>query len=129
MNATKLKASDSKADPPAGCVVVLEPGAKWPEQAFAGIADRDGVAVVHESPGETAELFFKRLARQFAHVAANGVLIRTVLVACAVSGAFHSIDRNQLAEHVQRHALFAPNGAVIFAAADGQRTQSANRKR
>ena len=115
---TKQRTADLTMESPAGCVVVLEPGAKWPEQAFASVADRDGVAIVHESPGETAEHFFKRLARQFAHVAANGVLIRTVLIACAVSGAVHSIDRNQLAEHVQGHALFAPNGAVIFATAD-----------
>jgi len=114
MNETQFTAVGSTEVSPSGCVVVLEPGAKWPEQAFASVADRDGVAVVPVSPGEAAEHFFKRLARQFAHVAANGVLIRTVLVACAVSGAVHSIDRNQLVAHVQNHALFAPNGSVIF---------------
>jgi len=97
---------------PAGCVVVLEPGAKWPENAFASIDDREGVAVVHEAPGETADHFFTRLARQFAHVAANGVLIGTVLVACA--GPARSINRRELVAHVQEHALFAPNGSVIF---------------
>ena len=106
------------ADTPAGCVVVLEPGAKWPEQAFASVADRDGVAVVHELREETPEHFFKRLRRQIAHVAANGVLIRTVLVACAVAGAVGSIDRAQLAAQVQEHASFAPNGAVIFVDGD-----------
>jgi hypothetical protein len=114
MKVTKSTATDSTESSPTGCVVVLEPGAKWPEQAFARVGDRDGVAVVPESPGEAAEHFFKRLARQFAHIAANGVLIRTVIVACAVSGAVHSIDRNQLVAHVQNHALFAANGSVIF---------------
>ena len=93
---------------------MLEPGAKWPEEAFASVEDRDGVAVVHEAPGETAEHFFRRLARQFAKIAANGASIRTVLVACAMSGAVYGIDRNQLVAHVQSHDLFAPNGAVIF---------------
>ena len=109
-----LKTSHSTADSPAGCVVVLEPGAQWPEQAFASVADRDGVVVVHVSPEETAERFFKRLARQLAQVAANGVLIRTVLVACAVAGSVGSIDRSQLASQMQEHASFAPNGTVIF---------------
>ncbi len=114
MNVTKSTANDSAATSPAGCVVVLEPGAKWPEQAFAGVGDREGVAVVPVSPGEAAEHFFKRLARQFAHIAANGVLIRTVIVACAISGTVHSIDHNQLVAHVQNHTHFAANGSVIF---------------
>ena len=118
MAETNLKTSQPIADTPTGCVVVLEPGAKWPEQVFASVADRDGVAVVHESPEETAEHFFKRLARQLAHVAANGVLIRTVIVACAVAGSVGSIDRGQLAAQVQEHASFAPNGAVIFVEGD-----------
>ena len=120
MKVTEVNESDSVGKPPAGCVVVLEPGAKWPSQAFAGVEDRDGVAVVHEAPGETADHFFRRLARQFSHVAANGILIRTVLIACAVSGAVHSIDRDQLAAHVQTHALFAPNGTVIFVAGESE---------
>ncbi len=114
MNAKKSNAPNFVENAPAGCVVVLEPGAKWPERAFASIADRDGVAVVHESPGETAEHFFKRLGRQFTQIAANGVLIGTVLIACAASGADRLIDRNQLVAHVQSHALFTRNGSVIF---------------
>src|SRR5664279_4649568 len=110
MNVTKSTATDSTASFPTGRVVVLEPGAKWPAQAFAGVGDRDGVAVVSGAPGEAPEHFFKRLARQFAHISANGVLIRTVIVACAVSGAVHSIDRNQLVAHVQNHTHFAANG-------------------
>ena len=120
MKVSEVTDTDTMEKLPAGCVVVLEPGAKWPSQAFAGVQDRDGVAVVHESPGETADNFFKRLARQFSHVAANGVIIRTVLIACAVSGAVHSIDRHQLAAHVQTHALFAPNGNVIFVAGESE---------
>lgn len=119
MNQTELEISDSISGQSTGCVVVLEPGAKWPDQAFASVEDRAGVAVVHESPGETAEHFFTRLARQFTKVAANGVLIRTVLVACAVTGAVGAIDRDQLAAHVQNHALFAPTGTVVFVAGDG----------
>lgn len=114
MKVTKSTAIDATVSSPAGCVVVLEPGAKWPEQAFAGVGDREGVAVVSGAPGVAAEHFFKRLARQFAHIAANGVLIRTVIVACAVSGAAHSIDHNQLVAHVQNHSHFAANGSVIF---------------
>lgn len=94
--------------------MVLEPGASWPQLAFASVHDRTGVAIVNESPDEAPEHFFKRLARQFSHVAANGVLIGTVLVACATSDAKASISRSQLASHVERHELFAPNGAVIF---------------
>ncbi len=111
---TATDSTDSTVSSATGCVVVLEPGAQWPEQAFAGVGDREGVAVVPESPGEAAEHFFKRLARQFANIAANGVLIRTVIVACAVSGAVHSIDRDQLVAHVQNHTHFAANGSVIF---------------
>jgi len=114
MEVMDLNEADSMASAATGCVIVLEPGPKWPEQAFATVEDRDGVAVVHEAPGESAEHFFTRLARQFAHVAANGALVRTVLIACAVSGAVRPIDRDQLAAHVQSHALFAPNGSVIF---------------
>ena len=110
--------SDSFFSDPAGCVVVLEPGAGWPAQAFARVPDRDGVAIVHEAPGETADSFFKRLAKQFTHVAANGILIRTVLVACGATSSMGTIDRTQLAAHVQQHALFAPNGAVIFVPGD-----------
>ncbi|HEY5957009.1 MAG TPA: hypothetical protein VIV60_10670 [Polyangiaceae bacterium] len=106
--------SDSTTSSPAGCIVVLEPGASWPDQAFASVHDRTGVAIVNQSPGEAPERFFKRLARQFSHVAANGVLIGTVLVACATSDKKASIDRDQLASHVEQHELFAPNGAVIF---------------
>jgi hypothetical protein len=78
------------------------------------VHDRTGVAVVNESPGEATEHFFNRLARQFSHVAANGVLIGTVLVACATSEETASINRSQLASHVEQHELFAPNGSVIF---------------
>ncbi len=118
-----LKASNSPDIAPAGCVVVLEPGARWPERAFADVADRDGVAVVHQSPGETAEHFFTRLGRQFTKLAANGVLIGTVLIACAVPGAVHRIDRNQLVMHVQTHALFARNGSVVFVDGAGRATR------
>lgn len=106
--------SNSTANSPAGCVVVLEPGASWPDQAFASVHDRAGVAVLSQSADEAPEQFYKRLARQFSHVAANGVLIGTVLVACATSRAWPSINRGQLASRVEQHELFAPGGAVIF---------------
>ncbi len=34
---------------PSGCIVVLEPGARWPEQAFAEMPHRDSVVVVNKS--------------------------------------------------------------------------------
>lgn len=119
MNELGLSLADASTNLPTGCVVVLEPGAKWPEQAFAGIADREGVAVLPVSPGESSEHFFKRMARQFAHVAANGVLVGTVLVACAVSAKASTIDHRQLLDHVQGHEHFAPNGSVIFVGEPG----------
>jgi len=121
MSSTEVNISNSTLDQSSGCVVVLEPGAQWPEQAFADVKDRAGVAVVHEVPDETAEHFFTRLARQFHKVAANGVLIRTVLVACAVTGAVGAVDRNQLAARVQNHARFARSGTVVFVGGDTRR--------
>ena len=101
-----------------GCIVILEPGASWPEKAFASIPHRDGVAVVNESPEETPEHFFRRLARQIAHVSASGVLVRSVIVACTITSAAHPIDRTMLAEHVQTHILDASNGSVTFVTGD-----------
>jgi len=110
--------SSTNALGPSGCIVILEPGASWPEEAFANIPHRDGVAVVNESPEETPEHFFKRLARQIAHVSAGGVLVRSVVVACAITSAGHPIDRAMLAAHVQRHILDAANGSVTFVTGD-----------
>jgi hypothetical protein len=102
----------------AGCIVILEPGASWPESAFASVPYRDGVAVVNESPEEPAEHFFGRLARQFAHVSANGVLVRSVLVACTMTSSVHRIDRAILAEHAYKYILGGSNGSVMFVSGD-----------
>ena len=118
--ATETMNLPANSSGPSGCIVILEPGASWPERAFAGIPHRDGVAVVNESPEETQEHFFKRLARQIAHVSANGVLVRSVLVACTITSSVHPIDRTVLAAHAHRHILSASNGSVMFVNGDEQ---------
>ena len=118
--ATETMSSSANLSEASGCIVILEPGASWPERAFASIPHRDGVAVVNESPKETPEHFFKRLARQIAHVSANGVLVRSVLVACAITSSVHPIDRTILAAHAYRHILGASNGSVMFVSVDEQ---------
>jgi hypothetical protein len=106
--------SAAQPSSPTGCIVVLEPGAKWPSEAFAKVSDRDGVAVVHVTADDKPEHFFKRLARQFAKVTSGGVLIRTALVACAMSSAVQPIDRNVLARYLQRSMRGNGNTAVTF---------------
>jgi hypothetical protein len=110
--------SSANSTEASGCIVILEPGASWPERAFASVPHRDGVVVVNESPEEAPEHFFKRLARQIAHVTANGVLVRSVLVACTITSAGHPVDRTMLAVHVQRNILDASNGSVTFVTGD-----------
>jgi len=117
--AIETMSSPANSSRPSGCIVILEPGASWPEKAFASIPHRDGVAVVNESPEETLEHFFKRLARQIAHVNASGVLVRSVVVACTIASAGHPIDRTMLAVHVHKHILDASNGSVTFVIGDG----------
>lgn len=104
---------------PTGCIVVLEPGAKWPTKAFAQVPHRDGVAVVHVNSEDKPEHFFKRLARQFTQLSSGGVLIRTVLVACAMSSSVQTIDRSQLARYLQRSTRGQLNAAnVMFVQGD-----------
>lgn len=97
---------------PSGCIVVLEPGAKWPERAFAEMPHRDSVVVVNKSAAETTDHFFTRLSHQFARLRASGVLLRTVLVACAAAGMAQTIDRDELVTHVQ--AQVQQTAAVVF---------------
>jgi hypothetical protein len=97
---------------PSGCIVVLEPGAKWPEQAFAAMPHRDSVVVFNASDAETPDHFFKRLTDQFARLKASGVLIRTVLVACTAAGIAQGIDRDRLAQHLQERVHQAAD--VLF---------------
>jgi hypothetical protein len=97
---------------------VLEPGAKWPAEAFAKVSDRDGVAVVHVTAEDQPEHFFKRLARQFTKLTSGGVLIRTAIVACAMSSAVQPIDRTVLARYLQRSMRGSPNAAVTFVKGD-----------
>jgi hypothetical protein len=93
---------------------VLEPGAKWPSEAFAQVPDRDGVAVVRLAAEDEPERFVERLARQFAKLKSGGVLIRTVLVACAMSSTMQSIDRTTLARSIQRSLRNQPSASVTF---------------
>jgi len=97
---------------PSGCIVVLEPGAKWPERAFADMPHRDGVVVFSASEAETQDHFFKRLSDQFTRLKTSGVLLRTVLVACATAGMTQFIDRDALTMHVQERV--EQTAAVVF---------------
>lgn len=108
--------AEAKNGSPAGsgCIVVIEPGAKWPERAFAEMPHRDSVVVVNASEAETPDHFFSRLSHQFARLRTSGVLLRTVLVACAAGGMTGTIDRNQLVTHVQ--AQVEQPAAVVFIA-------------
>jgi hypothetical protein len=113
-------ASESQHSPPTGCIVVLEPGAKWPSKAFAKVSDRDGVAVVPVTAEDEPEHFFERLARQFVKLTSGGVVIRTVLIACAMSSAVQPIDRTTLARHIQRSVRGNPSVSVTFVKGDGE---------
>lgn len=115
-----LPASKSRQQPPTGCVVVLEPGAKWPSEAFANVFDRDGVAVVHVSAEDEPGHFFERLARQFTKLTSRGVVIRTVLIACAMSSAVQPIERATLARHIQKSMRGNPRASVTFVKGDGE---------
>jgi|GEM_PF-2672329 len=99
---------------PSGCIVVLEPGARWPEQAFAEMPHRDSVVVVNKSDAESPDHFFARLSHQFARLKASGVLLQTVLVACATAGIAQPIDRDRLVTHVQEQ--IEQSAAVVFVA-------------
>ncbi len=99
---------------PSGCIVVLEPGAKWPERVFAAIPHRDSVVVFNASEAETPDHFLGRLTDQFARLKASGVLLRTVVVACAAAGITQSIDRNRLTMHVQERVHKSAD--VVFVA-------------
>jgi hypothetical protein len=103
---------------PSGCIVVIEPGAKWPEQAFAAMPYRDSVVVFNASEAETPDHFLRRLSDQFARLTASGVLLRTVLVACATAGVAQGIDRNRLVLHIHERVhqaadvVFVPSGVT-----------------
>jgi len=112
--------SEPQQRPPTGCIVVLEPGAKWPSNAFAEVPDRDGVAVVHVAAEDEPERFFERLARQFTKLTSGGIVVRTVLVACAMSSAMQPIDRVTLTRQIQRNMRSNPSASVTFVKADGE---------
>jgi len=113
-------ARESQHCPPTGCIVVLESGAQWPSEAFAKVPDRDGVAVVHVTAEDEPEHFFERLARQFTKLTSGGVVIRTVLVACAMSSAVQPIDRTTLTRHIQRTVRSNPSASVTFVKGDSE---------
>jgi hypothetical protein len=67
---------------PLGCVVVLEPGAHWPQGASAAVPHRDGVVVLREWLDEPLEMFMTRLKTQCSALARSGVKFVTAIVAC-----------------------------------------------
>jgi hypothetical protein len=113
-------AREPQQQPPTGCVVVLESGAKWPSKAFAKVFDRDGVAVVHATAEDEPEHFFERLARQFTKLTSSGVVIRTVLIACTMSSTVQPIGRATLARHIQRSMRSNPSASVTFVKGDSE---------
>jgi hypothetical protein len=112
--------SEPQQRPPTGCIVVLEPGAKWPSNAFAKVPDRDGVAVVHVAAEDEPERIFERLARQFPKLTSGGIVFRTVLVACAMSSAMQPIDRATLSRQIQRNMRSNSSASVTFVNADSE---------
>ena len=105
---------------PSGCIVVLEPGAKWPEREFARMPHRDGVVVMRESVTEPTGRLFKRLTHQLARMAASGVLLRTVLVVCATASGIQQLDRDKLASCFQEHSVVAPDTTVLVVTNDDE---------
>lgn len=100
-----------------GCIVVLEAGAKWPEEAFAHVPHRDSVVVFQAMPCEPHEHLTKRLFEQSAHFRASGVLLGTVLVATA-AGAPQTIDRERLVTQL-RESEEQPASIVFVTAGEG----------
>ncbi len=109
---------------PSGCIVVLEPGAKWPEREFARMPHRDGVVVMTESVTEPTGRFFKRLRHQLARMAASGVLLKTVLVVCATASGIQQLDRERLASCFQEERAIAPDTTVLVVASDEEMSPS-----
>jgi len=100
---------------PTGCVVVLEPGARWPEMTFAAVPDRDGVVVMSESPTESLDDFLTRLNAQCAHLIASGVQFKTAIVACCcTSTAPRKAIHQKLREDFENLILAKQGSAVLF---------------
>lgn len=100
-----------------GCIVVLEAGAKWPEEAFAHVPHRDSVVVFQAMPCEPHEHLISRLIEQFAHFRASGVLLGTVLIATA-GGAPQTINRERLMTQL-RESKEPPASVVFVTAGEG----------
>jgi hypothetical protein len=96
-----------------GCVVILEPGAPWPERAFAKVPYRDGVVVLGESSSEPLDRFITRLNAQCALMAASGVSFRAAIVACNDDGAVSESCRGKLALDIAEHVL-ADHECLVF---------------
>lgn len=120
MRMTEITGLEPPPALPTGCIVVLEPGAKWPSEAFAKVPDRDGVAVVRLAADDEPERFSDRLARQFEKLKSGGVLIRSVLVACAMSSAMQPMDRTTLARYIQRNMRNNTTASVTFVTAEDE---------
>jgi hypothetical protein len=106
-----------------GCVVVLEPGAKWPGRAFASIPYRDGVVILSESAGEALDRFIMRLNTQCALMAASGVSFRAAIVACNDAGPMRESYRGKLASNFVEHVFAERDYPIVFvrSAADTNR--------
>jgi hypothetical protein len=112
---------------PSGCIVVLEPGARWPEREFARMPHRDGVVVMRESVTEPTGRLSKRLTHQLARMAASGVLLKTVLVVCATASGIQQLDRDKLASCFQEHCVTAPDTTVLVVTSDDESLPSNTR--
>jgi hypothetical protein len=65
-----------------GCIVVIEPGARWPAPAFERLADREGVVLVARLPDEPLLCFLTRLAHGCTLLERNGISIRSAILSC-----------------------------------------------
>jgi hypothetical protein len=111
---------------PSGCIVVLEPGAQWPEREFARMPHRDDVVVMTESVTEPTGRFFTRMTHQLARMTASGVLLKTVLVVCATASSIQQLDRERLASCFQGQSVTAPDATVlVVTSVDGSSPPSA----
>lgn len=100
--------------PSYGCVVVIEPGAKWPEQEFAKLPYRDGVVVLSETADEPLDILLARLSAQCGHLAASGVEFKAAIIACGNTCKSSKDQREALAVDVARRVLGDRRKRVVF---------------
>jgi hypothetical protein len=104
--------------------VILEPGAKWPEQVFATVPYRDGVVVLGESSSEPLDTFITRLNAQCALMAASGIAFRAAIVACNDDEPVQETFREMLASDIVEHVFAERDYPVIFVRNGGSQSTS-----